>query len=690
MVPAGGATRRIRRICACAAALACACAALAGAPPAPAAGVSPEPWGFKRLWRPEVPRVKDSAWVRTPIDAFIGSGLERVGLAPAAPAERRVLIRRVAFDIHGLPPTPEELDAFARDARPDAYEKLVERLLASPHYGERWGRHWLDLARYADSDGQEADADRPTAYRYRDFVIRALNDDLPYDTFVRRQLAGDEYEPDHPEAIAATGFLTAGPHAALPVRLLEEERIRERYNELDDILSATGTAFLGLSMGCARCHDHKYDPIPMRDYYRMLAAFNAGERAEVPLLPPAEIPAWRKSQREWEARLEAAKKGGDKAAIRRAEAEKPPEVPLALVHADFGPEPQESWLLERGDFHFPKERVQLGFLSALTRDRPAEAYLADARKKGVRRDTTYQRRAMAEWITDTERGAGALLARVMVNRVWQWHFGEGLVRTTNDFGRRGEAPSHPELLEWLASEFVRGGWRLKPLHRRILLSSAYRQGNEYRPKAAKVDPENRLLWRRSLRRLEAESFRDALLAVAGTLNPRMYGPAFKPPIAVEAMQARNVKSPYPKDARDTPETRRRTVYMFHKRVVQYPLLQAFDAPDASKPCGRRNVTTVAPQALAVLNEPFVRLRATEFAARLRSEAGADAAAQVRLAYRLALAREPGEQELASAVRFLESRAAARTAREPGSDAANSALADFAQVVFGLNEFLYVE
>jgi hypothetical protein len=647
-------------------------------------------WSFQPLRRPVAPPVANIKWVRTPVDRFILAALEQKRLTPTAPVDRRKLFRRVTFDLIGLPPAPEEVEKFVRDPDPKAYEKLVDCLLASPQYGERWGRHWLDLARYADSDGQESDNDRPTAYHYRDFVIRALNQDLPYNTFVRWQLAGDEIAPDNPLALSATGFLAAGTHANLDSVPMEEEKVRERYNELDDILSTTGSALLGLTIGCARCHDHKYDPIPTRDYYRLLAAFNAGDRAEVPLLPQAEVAVRRKAESAWREKLDAAKKAGDAAATKALEAAKPPRMPTAFAIADFGAKPRESWLLDRGDFRHRKEPVELGFLSVLCRDKSPTDYWSAARAGGARSDTTYQRRAVADWMTDTEHGAGALLARVMVNRLWQGHFGEGLVRTVNDFGKRSEAPSHPALLEWLASDLVRGGWRLKPLHRMILLSAAYRQGTAFNPRAAKVDPENRLLWRRKLRRVESEIFRDSMLAVAGTLNPERYGKGFKPPIQPEALQARNVKDPYPKNAQDTPETRRRTIYMFHKRVAPYPLLQAFDGPDASAPCGRRNSTTVAPQALAVLNEPFIRLRALEFARRLQAEAGKDATAQVQRAYRLALSREPSARELEASVRFLRDQTAAHAARKPSVEPTLLALADFAHVVFGLNEFLYID
>jgi hypothetical protein len=690
-------------------------------PKAPAADY----WAFRPLTSKPLPKVKSAASVRTPVDAFILSALEAKGLTLSPPVDRRKLIRRISFDLLGLPPTPAEVEAFVADPDPHAYEKLVDRLLASPHYGERWARHWLDLARYADSDGQEGDEDRPTAYHYRDFVIHSLNDDLPYNTFVQWQLAGDEYSPDNPLAVAATGFLTAGPHAVLGDNLMEEEKVRERYNELDDILSTTGQTFLGMTFGCARCHDHKYDPIPTRDYYRMLAAFNTCDRTQAPLLHGEELSSRRKAEADWKDRLESARKelaswlaeqrkpflkGNMKdadyrplfseaqrarwdalaAAVKTIEYNPPPSIPTALAMADSGPNPRESWLLDRGDFHRRKEPVQLGFLSILCRNRPPSAYWEDAKAHGGRKDTSYQRRAMADWMTDTEHGAGTLLARVIVNRIWQGHFGEGLVRTVNDFGKRCDGPSHPELLEWLASELVRGGWKLKPIHRSILLSAAYRQGTDLLPQAAKIDPENRLLWRRTPRRIESEIFRDSMLAVAGSLNAEMYGRAFKPPIQSEAILARNVQGPYPQNLKDTPETRRRSIYLFHKRVTQYPLFQAFDGPDASASCGRRNITTVPTQALAVLNEPFIRLRAIEFARQLQAEGGADVAAQVQTAYRLALGRMPSSEELAAGIRFLQKQSTARSARDSGQNAKLLALADYAQVIFGLNEFLYVD
>jgi hypothetical protein len=645
-------------------------------------------------------------------------------------------------------------------------ESLIDQLLASPHYGERWARHWLDVVRYADSDGSESDADRPSAHHYRDFVIRSLNDDLPYDRFVRWQLAGDELEPDNPQALAATGFIVAGTHAALPANLMEEERTRERFNELDDMIATTGSTMLGLTLACARCHDHKYDPVPRRDYYRMQCAFNGGDRAEVPLAPLQQVASYRESEAKWKDELEKAKKRfgdwlidakkphetaarhakidalkiGDaektllkdnadskeakelakkfseqlkvedkdfrpllsdeqrsewdlrEKALKEVNARKPKPLPTAYGFADFGEKPRETFLLARGDFHSKSEPVQLGFLSVLTRDNSPEDYWMKAQATKRRSDSTQQRRAMAEWITDLEHGAGVLVARVIVNRVWQHHFGYGLVRTVNDFGARCDPPTHPELLEWLTSEFVKGGWKLKPLHRLIMTSSVYLQGTAFDQSKATLDPENRLLWRQRPQRVEAEILRDSMLAVSGTLNLQMFGPAFKAPIAPEAIQARNMKDPYPKDAKDTPETRRRSVYMFHKRVVQEPLMQAFDGPDAAASCGRRECTTVAPQALALLNDKFVRARALDFAQRLENEAGGEPKAQCRRAWSLALGREPSENELRVGAEFIRRQLNRHStdAKTAKLSATTLALADFCQAMFAMNEFIYVD
>jgi hypothetical protein len=720
-------------------------------------------WSYLPLKNPPPPRLTNAALAGTPIDRFIIAKLNANGLTLTRPVPPQKLMRRLHFDFIGLPPTPEQIDAFmsAYERNPTmAVERLVDELLASPHYGERWARHWLDVARYADSDGQESDADRLTAYHFRDFVIRSLNGDLAFDTFVRWQLAGDEVEPDNPLAIAATGFIVAGTHAVLDAVPMQEEKIRTRFNELDDMIATTGSAMLGLTLACARCHDHKYDPVPRRDYYRLLCAFNGGDRAEVPLTPLEEAKRYREAQTQWKTEFETAKKRLDewakaqrkkhedaarqakidalkisddeKALLRKdpptkerkfandlkvedkdlrsflseeerdewdarekvfkaAKARQPKAPPTALGFADFGPQPRPTWLLARGDFRAQSEPVELGFLTVLCRGKAPADYWTAARAGTHRDDSTQQRRALADWMTDLDHGAGALVARVIVNRVWQHHFGEGLVRTVNDFGARGELPTHPELFEWLTREFVKGGWKLKPLHRLIATSAVYLQDNEFDAAKAGIDPDNRLLWHRRPQRIEAEILRDAMLAVSGSLNRQMLGPAVKAPVASEAIQARNMTDPYPRDLKDAYATHRRSVYMFHKRVVQYPLMQAFDGPDAQASCGRRENTTVAPQALALLNDAFIRARAGDFARKLRQEAGADAEAQVRLAWRIALGRPPSGSELEMAVAFVKNQLKQRIARaSTEADAQRLALIDLCQGILAMNEFIYID
>lgn len=614
-------------------------------------------WAFQPLGTANVPDVKQSDKAHTPIDRFILAKLDAAKLQPAAPAKPRELIRRIYFDMIGLPPTPQEIQefcaAFERDGNA-AVESLVDRMLQSNHYGERWGRHWLDVARYADSDGQESDRDRPNAYHYRDFVIRAFNDDMPFDQFVRWQLAGDEYEPQNPAAVAATGFLAAGPNAALRDGLMLDERLRNRYNELDDIVSTVGTGILGLTLGCARCHDHKYDAIPARDYYRLMSSFHTGDRAEVPLANTNN---------------------------------------KALVWRDGTPTPKPSWLFRRGDYYDHDQPVGLGFVSILTREKTPEEYWKQALADRQLKDSTSQRRAVADWMTDVDQGAGALIARVIVNRLWDHHFGSGLVTTVGDFGVRSEPPTHPELLEWLARDLVQNGWKLKRLHRLILTSATYHQASTGITPPAQ-DPDNRLLWKMRPQRLEAEILRDAMLSVSGTLNLTPYGPGFKPPIAGEAMVARNVQGgAYPANVQDSPAVRRRSVYLFHKRVIPYPLLQAFDKPDAQQSCGRRDMTTVAPQALALLNDQFVRTVALDFADRLKKEASDEPAATIRRGFQLSLCRNPSESEQTAATAFLEVQIQARQDRKketPAHEVRREALADLCQALFSLNEFIYID
>lgn len=624
-------------------------------------------WAFQRLTRSSAPpRQQGDNWSKGAIDRFVLRKLSDAGLQPSQPAGAQTLVRRLYFDLIGLPPTPQQTRQFAEAYAQDAdmaVQRLVDELLASPRYGERWGRHWLDVARYADSDGQEADQDRPHAYVYRDFVIQALNDNMPYDQFVRWQIAGDEFQPDSDEAIAATGFLTAGPAFKLPDTFLESERLANRYNELDDVISTLGSGFLGLTVACARCHDHKYDAFSAKEYYQLLGVFHSGDRGTVKL------------------------PGGKE----------------AFVFRDFDNQRRPTWLFRRSDFYDREIEVELGFPEMLSSEADADHFWQQAQKDYRQLgepQSTLQRRALADWITDTQQGGGALLARVIVNRVWHHHFGSGLVRTTSDFGVRGDTPSHPELLEYLTSDFVEGGWKIKSLHQKILTSAVWQQASArsaISQRGAEIDPDNRLLWRMITQRLEAEVLRDAMLAVSQTLNLQAGGPGFKPYIAPEANLARNIKGErYPKDAKDDASTRRRSVYMFHKRLIPYPMFQAFDRPDLMTSCAERQNTTVAPQAMVILNDGFVRSVARDFAGSL-VEAQADKSVPegtqlqpiIEVAYQTSFARLPTETEFTAAIQFIEAQATARTERSEQNPRIE-ALTDYCQALFGLNEFIYVD
>ncbi len=594
-------------------------------------------WSFAALQEPSPPKPNEEGWCRTPVDRFIQAKLENAGLKGNPPIDRHRLIRRATFDLIGLPPSPEQIEAFVADPDPAAYDKLIDRLLANPHYGERWGRHWLDAVRYADSDGYETDRDRPNAYPYRDFVIRSLNDDLPYDKFIQWQLAGDEYLPDDPAALAATGFLTAGPNIVFTIagEGTPLERAKNRYDELDDLLTTTGAAMLGLTIGCARCHDHKFDPIPTCDYYRMLAAFTATKRLERDL---------------------------------------PHGAGKALTITEAAAEPQKSYLLLRGEASRQGPEVSLGFLSVLSKSDTVEIHKPAGAK------TTFQRTALAEWMTDVDGGAGRLLARVLVNRLWQHHFGEGLVRTPNDFGAQGERPTHPELLDWLAGRLIADGWKLKPLHKLLMTSAVYMQDDSYDEGRAIIDVDNRLWWRRRPLRLEAEALRDTILAVSGKLDMQMFGPAVKSALPPEATAGRNKDDSVKRPQEDGRDQWRRSVYLFVKRSLPTPLLETFDAPEPNGSCGRRTESTVTTQALALLNDSFVRRQAGELARRVAASAGADSAARVKRAFALTLGRRPKDNEMDRALKFL-GRAGLKD---------DQALTNLCQVLLTLNEFVYID
>jgi mono/diheme cytochrome c family protein len=582
-------------------------------------------WALRPFSRPEPPAVANGRPVADPIDAFIIERLDRAGLTPAPPADRLTLIRRATFDLLGLTPTPEEIDAFLADNSPAAYERLVDRLLASPHYGERWGRHWLDVARFAESNGFEHDKIRDHAWHYRDYVIGSLNADRPYTEFVREQIAGDVLEPVSREGIAATGFLVAGPwDEANQLQKSATMRQRVREEELEDMVAAVGQVFLGLTVNCARCHDHKFDPIHQRDYYRIKAALEGVLHGDRPL-PSGVAPGPKKD---------------------------------AKVYGACPQAPPPTFVLARGDVEKPGERVEAGGLSAVRSPSPEFDLPVDASE-------SIRRRKLAEWVADP---ANPLMARVMVNRVWHYHFGTGLVATPNDLGRNGERPSHPELLDWLASDFVAHGTSLKAVHRRIMLSDAYRRSSRFDPKAAALDADGRLLWRYPARRLEAEAIRDAMLQAAGQLHTQMGGPSFRP-FTLKVFNSNF----YELADFAGPDYDRRTVYRININSAKDPLLETLDCPDPSVKTPRRAVTTTPLQALGLMNDPFVLRQARALAARVRAEAGGAAATQVDRMFRLALGRRPRGPECGRSAELVRT----------------SGLEELAWTLFNSSEFLYI-
>ncbi len=640
--------------------------------PAGAADTPAEHWSLQPRSRPAVPRFQEPAaqqWLRNAVDAFILERLHKVGLQPASEADRATLIRRVCFDLTGLPPTPEEVTAFVQDPAPDAYEKLVDRLLASPHYGEHWGRHWFDVVRFAETEGFEYDRLRPGAWRYRDYVIKSFNDDKPYDRFLLEQLAGDEIGPGNHECLVAAGFHRLGP---VRRNAGNKDVAMSRNEVLTEMTDALGSTFLGLTMGCARCHDHKFDEIPQKDYYR-LQAFLAATHEHNLVLASAE------AQAEWQARTDkiqaeigrlqkqvasAAEEGKRTARERIVELKRTLPEPLPTI-STVRNVPQERTpihVLKRGDPERKGPVVHPRPLSLLLPEEVPE--LPD--------DLPNPRTRLARWLADP---AHPLTARVWVNRVWLYHFGHGLVATPNDFGINGARPSHPELLDYLAEEFVRHGQKTKHLHRLILLSSTYRQASASRNAASghRLDPDNRLLWCFPRRRLSAEEVRDTLLAVSGRLNLKQGGPSVLVPVEADLVRLLYDPAQWSVTA-DEKEHDRRSVYLLAKRNLQLPFFQAFDQPDAQVSCPRRESSTHALQALELLNGKLSNRLAEALAQRLRRECGADRARQVDRAFQLTTGRPPAPQEKDLALAFLE--------KQP--------LKEFALALFNLNAFLYVD
>jgi hypothetical protein len=625
-------------------------------------------WAFQPRKHPAIPSFGNNAWARSPIDAFIRAGLNKQGLTPAPAADRGTLIRRVTFDLTGLPPTPAEIDAFVNDRDPSAYEKLIDRLLDSPRYGEKWGQHWLDLVRFAETDGFEYDTHRHDAWRYRDYVIRSFNRDKPYDQFIREQLAGDEISKIDEEDRIAAGFNRLGP---LRKNAGNQEVASSRNEVLTEMTNIVGSALMGVTLGCARCHDHKFDPIRQTDYYRMQAFFAATQPDDVQLASAEEQAAYKQNVAEIEARMKAVKKqmaaagageGDIEKQLAELEDQKPEPLPSLFSVTDDFKNATPIHVLARGDYRNKGQLVHARTLGVLLPNGAPE--LPD--------NTPNPRSSLADWLLAPE---NPLTARVIVNRIWLGHFGRGIVATPNDFGRMGSRPSNPDLLDYLANRFIESGWKFKALHREILLSNAYRQS--YQHPDAKLcrekDPDNAYVWHFERRRLEAEEIRDAALAVAGRLNLEMGGPGVITPADPQLVHLLYKPSQW-KVNPDENQHYRRSIYLIAKRNLHLPMMETFDAPDYQISCPRRESSTHAPQALELMNGDFANKMAGFLADRLEKDAGPDPVRLVDLAYRLAAGRPPTDKERQLAVEFLKT----------------GPLREFALAVFNLNAFLYVE
>jgi hypothetical protein len=685
-------------------------------------------WAFQKVVRPAVPALRD-AWVRNPVDAFILDGLQQKQLPPSKALDRTQWIRRVTYDLTGLPPTPREVGSFLRDISPDACEKVVDRLLTSPQYGERWAAKWLDVVRYADSNGFELDLERPHAWRYRDYVIESFNAGKPYDRFIREQIAGDEMFPGNREALIATGYLRAGSEHLVSGNIDPEE---SRQEVLTEIATNVGQTFLGLTINCARCHNHKFDPILQRDFYALQAIFAGAKGKEVEIAAEEKKTEWQTTQKAYKERLspiedalkalaqpyreqiraerrakldprliEALNTSKDKRTAEQkrlasdAEAQinpewdeivavMPPPVkaerarlrgrlheveatapdPLASAHAfaNTGEPAPQSYVLRLGDPHSPLDPVEPSVPVVLRAGYP------------IPTSSPGRRAAFANWLASPE---NPLTARVMVNRIWQFRTGEGLVRTPNDFGTMGDKPASHALLDWLAAEFMEQGWSVKAIDRMIVTSSAYRQSSAPDEAKSKIDPENRAFWRMNRKRLEAEMIRDATLSIAGTLNLAMGGRPVRIPIEPEVYDL--IFTEHERDglwpvSPDQNVQNRRGIYLFNKRSVRLPLLTAFDQPDAITSCPVRPVSTHALQALSLFNSSFMQEVSQAFAARLQKSCGADRRCQIDTAWQLALSRHPRAKEAQLAKEFFHS---------------GGSLPDFCLALFNRNEFLYV-
>ncbi len=686
-------------------------------------------WAFQPVVRPAVPALT-GPWVRTPIDAFILGALREKNLSPSAPLDRIKLIRRVTFDLIGLPPTPKEVDTFVHDRSPQAYENLVDRLLASPHYGERWALKWLDVVRYADSNGFELDADRPHAWRYRDYVIDAFNHDKPYDRFIKEQIAGDELFPENKEALIATGFARAGSEHLVSGNIDPDV---SRQEVLTEITTSVGQAFLGLTVNCARCHNHKFDPILQADYYRLQAVFTGAKGKDVEIATPEEKSNWEAQDKAYKARLKPVKDAlaelakpyhdrivaegvakldakhreafntpADKrtpeqkmlakdvkdqveptwdivlaamtpedrekrAALRiklhEIEATEPDPLPTAYAYVDMHGPVAQNHVLRMGDPHSPLD--------------PVDPVVPRVLNAGFvqSKDPAAWRSVFANWLASP---SNPLSARVMVNRIWQFRMGRGIVATPNDFGVMGARPSNQALLDWLASELVAKGWSVKAMDRMIVLSSVYQQTSQPDDARQAVDPENRLFWHMNRKRMEGETLRDAILFVTGSLNPKIGGRPVRVPIEPEVYDLIFTEHErdglWPVDPDKTVQNRR-SIYLYNKRSVRLPLLASYDQPDDVTSCPVRPVSTHALQALTLFNSDFMQEQSRAFADRLGHECKrGNRSCEVNASFRLALGREPRAEEQRLAGKFL---------------ASGGTLADMCLALLNRNEFVYV-
>ncbi len=690
-------------------------------------------WAFQKVVKPAAPTVHDPAWVKNDIDAFILAKLEEKSVRPDAPADKAALLRRATLDLTGLPPSPEEIQAFLADNSPDAWARVVDRLLASPRYGERWARHWLDLARYSDSEGFKSDETRPNIWRYRDYVIDSFNQDKPYDRFVKEQIAGDELYPDNPEALIATGFNRHFPDESNARNLMQR-----RQEILNDVTDVTGAVFLGLTYGCARCHDHKFDPILQRDYYRLQAFFANTRIEDNAVLETGERrKSWEHQYAAWDEKTRDLRAGMHKLVqpqldkLYKENFEKFPEEIQDAVNAPpdkrtpiqwhmyYKAKPQlehseeEAGRRLKGDDgrRYNELKAQLAQFDSIKppalpvaqamidnetgspRTWVLRVGVYDAREEEVEPGfltildpepakivpptdgkSSGRRSALARWIASP---GNPLTARVMANRIWHYHFGRGIVGSPSDYGVMGERPSNKELLDYLATTFVENGWSIKKMHRLILLSNTYQQSSAWNAESAKADPSNKLYWRYPRHRLEGEAIRDSMLFLAGKLNFEMRGPGVFPPMPAGVV----TRGGWKKDE-DPSEANRRSVYVFVRRNTRYPMFEVFDMPDTHESCARRNNTVTPSQSLELLNNELTLDWARSLAARISNDTGITPEAQVDRAYRLAYARTPTGEERRAALAFLDRQTAIVKDR-------NVALADFCHALLNSNEFLYV-